>query len=89
MKTLKDQIRILKDLKRQHQIMSYRYYTRDSQAILLKLIAREIENWPTAEEFPEDLYASLSNPERLATNDIENLCLLYREIIVMNAKTRS
>ncbi|MFX0195357.1 MAG: hypothetical protein ACFFCW_04470 [Candidatus Hodarchaeota archaeon] len=88
MKTLKDHIRILKDLRRQHEIMSYRYYIRDSQAILLELIAREMENWSVAELIPEDLYESLSNPERLATNDIEDLCLLYRRVVLLTAKAK-
>lgn len=87
MKTLKDQITILKDLKRQHEITSYRYYTAENQAVLLELIKDEIENWPNAAMIPEDIYTTLSNPENLATSDIENLCLLYRRVVLLCSRS--
>ena len=86
MEKLRDQVKLLQDLKRQHQISSYRFYTSDSQAILLELIAEEIEKWPLAKPVPLNLFRYLSNPQDLATENIEKLCLLYREVIVQNAK---
>ena len=79
---LKDLVRLLQDLKRQHQIGAFRFYTSDSQAILLELISEEIEKWPLEKPIPLDLYIYLSNPKKLATKSIEKLCLLYREIII-------
>jgi hypothetical protein len=87
MKTLKDQITILKDLKRQHEIASYRYYTAENQAVLLELIKDEIENCPKTKVIPEDMYATLSVPENLATNSVENLCFLYRKVILLCSKS--
>jgi len=86
MEKLRDEVRLLQDLKRQHQISSFRFYTSDSQTILLKLISEEIEKWPAGKSIPLDLFSDLSNPKNLATESIEKLCLLYREIIVQNAR---
>ena len=82
MEKLKDQVRLLQDLKRQHRISSFRFYTADSQSILLELIAEEIEKWPKAKPIPLDLFSDLSNPKKLGTKSIENLCLLYREVTI-------
>lgn len=82
MKNLKDHIKLLQDLKRQHEIIIFRYYTRDSQTILFGLITKEIESWSLSVSIPFDLYSNLANPESLATKSIENLCLLYREVVM-------
>jgi hypothetical protein len=79
---LKYDVKLIKDLKRQHQINSYRFYTSESQAILLELISEEIDKWPLDKLIPLKLFSDLSNPEKLATNSIEKLCLLYREVII-------
>lgn len=89
MEKLKDQLKLLRDLKRQHQINSYRYYTSDSQAILLELIAEEIEKWPLEKPIPLNLFRYLSNPKDLAKDSIEDLCLLYRKIILMSAEVKT
>ena len=90
MKNLKDQIKLLQDLKRQHEIILFRYYTRDSQATLFGLITKEIESWPLSVSILLDLYSDLANPENLATKSIENLCLLYRKVVMfsVNAKNK-
>ncbi len=82
MEKLKDQVKSLQDLKRRHQINSYRFYTSDSQAILLELIIKEIESWPLTKPIPMNLFCYLSNPKDLAKDSIEELCLLYREVII-------
>ena len=89
MQNLRDQVRLLQDLKRQHQINSFRFYTADSQAILLELIAKEIEKWPLAKPIPLDLFSDLANPKDLATDSIEDLCLLYRRIILMRGEVKT
>ena len=80
--TLKEQIKLLKDLKRQLEIISFRYYNSVNQTILLNLIFDEIEKWPELECISKDLYIALSTPEKLATEDIRDLCLLYRQVIL-------
>lgn len=86
MEKLKDQVRLLRDLKRQHQISSFRFYTSDSQAILLELIIKEIESWPLTKPIPMNLFRYLSNPKDLAKDSIEDLCMLYRELIIATAE---
>ena len=82
MKPLKYQIRLLKDLRRQHELVSYRYYTRECQATVLELIADEIHNWPSTKAFPHNLYVSLAYPDQLATKDIGDLCLILKETVL-------
>ena len=89
MEKLKDQVRMLQDLKRQHQISSFRYYTSDSQSILLELITEEIEKWPAEKPFPLKLYSYLSNPRTLASENIKDLCLLYKEILLLMNKEQN
>ena len=86
LKTLQDQIKTLEDLKRQHEIAAFRYYASDACETLVKLIMKEIENWPETEIIPEDIYISLGNVERLIVNDISGLCKTYRKVILMGAK---
>lgn len=83
MKNLKNQIKLIQDLKRQHEIVMFRYYTGDSQSILLKLIADEVDKLQDSEIIPEDLYISLSKTESLALENIKELCLLYRKVILL------
>jgi hypothetical protein len=82
MRSLKQQVDLLTDLERQREIMAYRFYTVESQSCLLGLIEEEIETWTTSEAIPQNLYVALSNPEKYATKDIIDLCLLYRSIII-------
>ena len=86
MKTLKDQIKFLQDLRKRHKVACLRYYTRDSQAILLELITREIRDWPDETGIPEDLYLTLLNQEPFFTSDIEELCLLYRQVVRLKSR---
>jgi len=88
LKTLEDQIKTLEDLKKQHEIAAFRYYAKDACATLVKLIMKEIENWPEAKIIPEDIYISLANIERLIVNDISDLCQIYRKVILMGEKYR-
>ena len=81
---LKDQVRLLQDLKRQHQINSHRFHTSDSQVILLELIIKEIESWPLTKPIPLDLYSDLSNPKDLAKDSIEELCSLFKKVVQLN-----
>ena len=67
----------------------FRYYTRDSQAILLEFIINEIDNWPTGALIPLDIYFKLSNPEVLATQSIEDLCHLFKSVIEQKCKTEN
>jgi hypothetical protein len=85
---LKNHIELLKDKKRQHKIIMFRYYTRDSQTILFNLIAKEIESWPLSVSIPFDLYSDLANPENLATKSIENLFLLYRKVVMFSVDSQ-
>lgn len=82
MSALKQQIGLLADLKRQREILAFRYYTSNDQSTVINLIANEIENWPQHMELPEELFIKLSNPEKLATDNIGDLCNIYREIII-------
>lgn len=84
MKKLKDQIKILKELKRQRDIASLRYYTGNSQITLLKLIEAELENFSDTSSIPQDVYISLSYPEKLATNDIKELCLIFKKLVILS-----
>ena len=86
MKTIENQIEILKDLKKQCEIAAFRYYTRDACATLIELIRKEIENWPDTTKIPEDIYISLANVERLIVNDTSDLCQLYRKVILIGEK---
>lgn len=88
MENLLHHVRLLQDLKRQHRISSFRFYTSDSQSILLELITEEIENWPKEIPFPFNLFRDLSNPRTLATNNIRGLCLLYKEILLLINKEK-
>jgi len=82
MRTLKHQIELLFDLKRRREIMAFRYYTSKDQSTLLDLISAELESWHNTMKIPEELLVKLSNPDRLATDGIYDLCNLYREVII-------
>ena len=86
MNDLKSQIEKVVNLKWQLKILMHRYYTRDSQTIMLNLITKEMEQWPSNTPIPDDLYVRLSSPEKYAQNNIEDLCLLYRELIITNTR---
>ena len=82
MKTLKQQLGLINDLRRQREVMAFRYYTSDNQSTLLDLILAEIGSWPNAMKISEELFIKLSNPEKLATDTIDDLCHIYREVII-------
>jgi hypothetical protein len=88
MRPLKDHIRHLQELKIRHETAKYRHYTRDSQAILLELILKEIESLSDLNIIPEDIYLALHDPRRCITNDIEDLCKLYRSVILLSAASK-
>jgi hypothetical protein len=85
MKNLKNHIKFLKDLKNRHETSLYRYYTRDCQTIILRLILKELQLRPVKNKLPKDIFLLLSNPDRFAQIDIKELCLLYRKIILLNS----
>ena len=89
MKTLQDQIKQLIDLKKQREIMWHRYYISDSQAILLEFIINEIKNWSYEKPIAIDIYFRLSNPDNLASRNIEELCHLFRDIILHKSKAEN
>jgi hypothetical protein len=82
METLKQQVERLTDLKRQRETLSFRYYTANDQITVLDLIFHELESWPKHKEIPKYLIIKLSNPEKLGTDNIEDLCIIYRDIIL-------
>jgi hypothetical protein len=84
---LKDHIKVLVDLKRQHEIVMFRHYNRETQCTLLNLIIKELDTWKQNELIPKELYFSLSMPEKLAQNNVIDLCLLYKKVIIINSKT--
>jgi hypothetical protein len=82
MKTLRYHIDLIKDLKRQKEILSYRYFTMQCQITLLKLIKKELSQILNLNILSSDTFYALLNIEKFMTNDIEPLCLLYRDIIL-------
>ena len=89
MNPLKKQVELLTDLARHREILAFRYYTSNDQSTVINLIANEIENWPKHMELPEELFVKLSNPEKLATDSIGDLCNIYREIIIEKIQCES
>ncbi len=88
MKNLKDYTHYISDLKRQHDLNSRRYYNRDSEAIILKLIAKELSGIPLGYEFPKNLYVSLARIDKTNSVDIEKMCEIYRRIILLKSEER-
>jgi hypothetical protein len=86
MQTLKDQLRKLEDLKRQREIAAFRYYSNDVSVTIIELIINEIENWPSTERIPEDIYIFLANSESLNRSSISDLCEIYRKVILISVK---
>jgi len=84
MKTLKEQLTKLQDLKNKRDTAGYRFYTIENQVILLELIIEEIEEWDSKLRLTEGIYMILSNPNRLATNNIRDVSLLLREVMKLN-----
>jgi hypothetical protein len=89
MKTLKDQIKLLRDLKKRHEIAGYRYFTRESQAILIELITQELKDWPYDEGISEELQLTLLLAENLISSDIQGLCLLYRKVVRLRVQAEN
>jgi hypothetical protein len=83
MRTLKDQLKHIQDLKIKCESAIYRYYNRENQLILMKLIIEEMKKWDSKVKLDKDLYLILSNPEKLATKNIEDLCLIYKKIVLL------
>jgi hypothetical protein len=83
MKPLKEQLGILEDLKVKKENSIYRYYNRENQLIIMRLIIEEIKNWDSKIKLDKDLFLILSNPEKLATKNIEDLCLIYKKIVLL------
>ena len=88
MKSLQEYISNLKDLRRQHDISSFRYYNRNSEAIILKLITEELSKTSQTRSIPEKLYLPLAQIDRESSVGIETLCKFYREIILINSKQK-
>lgn len=89
MKNLKESINYLFDLKRQHEIISRRYYNRDSESIILKLINKELIEIPKELKLPQDIYLSLSKIDRTSSMSILKLCEIYRELILIKERDTS
>jgi hypothetical protein len=83
METLKKEVELLTDLKRRVEILAFRYYTSNDQSTLINLIADELQNWSTQKPIPDELLITLSNPEKYATNSIDELCLLYKKVVLI------
>ena len=83
---LKEHIRLIENLKRQHEIAALRYYRIDACMTIIELIINEIRDWPETEIIPDDIYISLCNVDKLIVNGISDLCLLYRKIILITEK---
>ena len=88
MKSLKEYTSNLKDLQRQHDINSRRYYNRDSEAIILKLINDELSENSQPHSIPGKLYFALAQIDQNNSVGIETLCGIYREIILLNSKQK-
>lgn len=84
MKKLKEYTSYLNDMRRQHDISSRRYYNRDSEAIILKLITEELSKITHTKSLPKNLYLSLAQIDPNSSTGIESLCKIYREIISFN-----
>jgi len=88
MTPLQHQLDKLQDLKIQRDRSAYRYYNRENQTILLNLIIHELKGI-NKQHLSKELYFELSNPERLATKDIEELCHIFKQIVIENIKGRN
>ena len=86
MKKFIEYIQYISDLKRKHDISSRRYYNRDSEAVILKLITQELSRISQTQSIPKKLYFSLAQIDRNSSVGIETLCKIYREIILINSK---
>ena len=84
MRTLKEQLKIVQDLRIKREKAIYRYYNRENQLIILNLIIDEIKTWDSQVKLDNDLYLILSNPEKFATKDIKTLCILLKKTILHN-----
>lgn len=72
----------IRDLQQQRDMVAHRFHNREAQAILLELIAKELDTYDNSCPFPLDIILSLSNPELLLTKDIQELCCLYKNILL-------
>ena len=84
MKNLREYTSYLNDMRRQHDISSRRYYNRDSEAIILKLITEELSKITHTKSLPRNLYLSLAQIDQNSSIGIETLCKIYRKIISFN-----
>lgn len=88
MKSLKERIGLIKDLKRQHEISCRRFFNRDSESIVLNLINKELVDYPIEHKLPRKLYAFLSRIDKNNSISIEKLCEIYREIIIIKERIK-
>lgn len=86
MRSLQEYTRKLMDLRRQHDIISCRYYNRNSEAIILKLITEELSKNSKICNISNELYFSIAKIDSNNSLDIETLCIIYRKLILLNSK---
>ncbi len=82
MKTLRQQIEILRDLDQQKTRVMTRFYSQENQALLLKEISRELQNLNFTKIKNEEL-AYLKNEIKLGT-DIGKLLSIYKKLLISN-----
>lgn len=87
MKTLKDKIDQIVDLRVQRDRSAYWYYNRKNQTILLNMIIEEMKGM-NKQHLSNKLYIEFSNPERLANTDIEKLCQIFKQTIIEKMTVR-
>lgn len=82
---LKQQLEKITDLRRKRDTAAYRFYNHENQLILINMITHEIKEMDIP--LPEDLYFSISPPDKLATKDIRDLSLLLKRMVIFRCQT--
>jgi len=80
--TLQNRLMVLSNLRNKRDVMAHRFYNSENQAILIEMIIDEIKDMDKT--LPHDLYANLLNPNKLATQDIHDLCQIFKRVILHN-----
>ncbi len=81
MKTLKEHINTYKDITKKHETISFRFYSKEAQTTLITLIIEEFRK-NDIQAIPELLFFKLASPDQLATENIYELCDLYKQVIL-------
>ena len=86
MSNFAEYVNFIKEIKRQHEIISRRYYNRESESHVLDLIIEELNAIPKEYKLPKEIFYSLLSLTGQSSMNIQKLCKIYRELILINQK---